>query len=133
MGQTKLLLKYSEALLGSVHYIPALGDDIGACDPARGIGHGAMYCHRGSPDHSGFVISVCDTGRCNQHLVVRLLCKDLSWAWVQIIASKEYEREKEIITCTNFSLRYNSLSFLGYSLRRYHLLLTCLRLSVLGT
>ncbi|CAM5104033.1 unnamed protein product [Eretmochelys imbricata] len=55
---------------------------------------------------------MCDTGRCNQRLVVRLLCKDLSWAWVQIIASKEYERGKEIITCTNFSLSEEEAQYL---------------------
>ncbi|XP_065256414.1 neuronal PAS domain-containing protein 4-like [Emys orbicularis] len=55
---------------------------------------------------------MCDTGRCNQHLVVRLLCKDLSWAWVQIIASKEYERGRETITCTNFSLSEEEAQYL---------------------
>ncbi|XP_067389126.1 LOW QUALITY PROTEIN: neuronal PAS domain-containing protein 4-like [Emydura macquarii macquarii] len=47
---------------------------------------------------------MCDAGKCNRHLVVRLLCKDLSWTWVQITVSKEYDRGRETITCTNLSL-----------------------------
>ncbi|KYO22261.1 neuronal PAS domain-containing protein 4 [Alligator mississippiensis] len=49
---------------------------------------------------------VCDPGSCHQHLMVRMLCKDLSWAWMGITASREHGRE--IITCINVSLRYIS-------------------------
>ncbi|XP_019404548.1 PREDICTED: neuronal PAS domain-containing protein 4 [Crocodylus porosus] len=49
---------------------------------------------------------VCDPGSCHQHLMVRMLCKDLSWTWMGITASRGHGRE--IITCTNVSLRYIS-------------------------
>ncbi|XP_075782025.1 neuronal PAS domain-containing protein 4-like isoform X2 [Pelodiscus sinensis] len=55
---------------------------------------------------------ICDTGKCNQKLVVRLLCKDVSWTWVQIIASKEYERGREIITCNYFCLSEEEAQYL---------------------
>ncbi|XP_074844488.1 neuronal PAS domain-containing protein 4-like [Carettochelys insculpta] len=55
---------------------------------------------------------ICDTQKCNQHLIVRLLCKDLSWSWMQIIASKEYERGSEIISCNNFCLSEQEAQYL---------------------
>ncbi|XP_044284907.1 neuronal PAS domain-containing protein 4-like [Varanus komodoensis] len=46
-----------------------------------------------------------DATRHNWHVVVRLLCKDLSWAWVQVTALRENEERQELITCSNHILR----------------------------
>ncbi|XP_025067704.1 neuronal PAS domain-containing protein 4-like [Alligator sinensis] len=53
---------------------------------------------------------VCDPGSCHQHLMVRMLCKDLSWAWMGITASREHGRE--IITCINVSLSEEEAQYL---------------------
>uniref|UniRef100_A0ABM5FHY6 Uncharacterized protein isoform X1 n=2 Tax=Pogona vitticeps TaxID=103695 RepID=A0ABM5FHY6_9SAUR len=45
------------------------------------------------------------TGRHNGHIVVRLLCKDLTWAWVQVSALKESGNGQEFIVSTNHLLR----------------------------
>ncbi|XP_060115635.1 neuronal PAS domain-containing protein 4-like [Heteronotia binoei] len=47
---------------------------------------------------------VYDAEQCNQPVVVRMLCKDLSWAWVQIMASRENGQTGELVTCTNHML-----------------------------
>ncbi|KAJ6667007.1 hypothetical protein lerEdw1_019009 [Lerista edwardsae] len=39
-----------------------------------------------------------------QQAVVRVLCKDLSWAWVQVVALKESGKGADLITCTNHIL-----------------------------
>ncbi|XP_054841915.1 neuronal PAS domain-containing protein 4-like [Eublepharis macularius] len=39
----------------------------------------------------------------NQHAVVRVLCKDLSWAWVEVIASRD-NGKAELVICTNHIL-----------------------------
>nr|XP_056709039.1 neuronal PAS domain-containing protein 4A-like [Euleptes europaea] len=40
----------------------------------------------------------------NQQAVVRMLCKDLSWAWVQVISSRENGKTGELVICTNHIL-----------------------------
>ncbi|KAJ7341199.1 hypothetical protein JRQ81_005031 [Phrynocephalus forsythii] len=45
------------------------------------------------------------TGRHDQRIVVRLLCKDLSWTWVQVSARKESGKAHEFIISTNHILR----------------------------
>ncbi|XP_077192489.1 uncharacterized protein LOC143836912 isoform X2 [Paroedura picta] len=53
----------------------------------------------------GFTASeVHGAKQCNQHVIVRMLCKDLSWAWVQIIASWDNGQAGELVTCTNYVL-----------------------------
>ncbi|XP_060635975.2 neuronal PAS domain-containing protein 4-like [Anolis sagrei] len=44
-------------------------------------------------------------GKGTQSVVVRLLCKDLNWAWVQVVASRENGQTGELITCTSCILR----------------------------
>ncbi|XP_008103134.1 neuronal PAS domain-containing protein 4 [Anolis carolinensis] len=44
-------------------------------------------------------------GKGTQSVVVRLLCKDLNWAWAQVVASKENGQAGELITCTSWILR----------------------------
>ncbi|XP_066479684.1 neuronal PAS domain-containing protein 4 [Tiliqua scincoides] len=56
---------------------------------------------RGSELHRTLV---CGAGQHNQQAVVRVLCKDLSWAWVQIIALKESGKGGDLVTCINHIL-----------------------------
>ncbi|XP_062980005.1 neuronal PAS domain-containing protein 4-like [Elgaria multicarinata webbii] len=44
-------------------------------------------------------------GRHDCHVIVRLLCKDLSWAWVQVFALWDNGKGQELITCSNYILR----------------------------
>ncbi|XP_053239410.1 neuronal PAS domain-containing protein 4-like [Podarcis raffonei] len=58
------------------------------------------------------LISVHDSGRHIWHTVVRLLCKDLSWAWVRVLAIRENGKGGELITCTNHILREEEALYL---------------------
>ncbi|XP_053169368.1 neuronal PAS domain-containing protein 4-like [Hemicordylus capensis] len=43
-------------------------------------------------------------GKHSQHMVVRMLCKNLSWAWVQVDARRENGKGGELVICTNHIL-----------------------------
>ncbi|XP_070804276.1 neuronal PAS domain-containing protein 4-like [Pituophis catenifer annectens] len=58
---------------------------------------------RGAEMHRN-LISGQSTGKHNQHVIIRLHCKDLSWVWVQVTALRENGKGK-LITCTNHILR----------------------------
>ncbi|KAM3856955.1 neuronal PAS domain-containing protein 4-like [Vipera latastei] len=58
---------------------------------------------RGAEMHRN-LISAQRTGKSNQHVIIRLCCKDLSWVWVQVTAAMENGKGK-LITCTNHILR----------------------------
>ncbi|KAH0622794.1 hypothetical protein JD844_025472 [Phrynosoma platyrhinos] len=45
-------------------------------------------------------------------VIVRLLCKDLNWAWVQVAASRENGKAGELITCTNCILREEEATYI---------------------
>uniref|UniRef100_A0ACB8G9T7 Uncharacterized protein n=1 Tax=Sphaerodactylus townsendi TaxID=933632 RepID=A0ACB8G9T7_9SAUR len=47
---------------------------------------------------------VHDAEECSQDVIVRMLCKDLRWAWVQVIASRENGQAGELVICTNHIL-----------------------------
>ncbi|XP_061482113.1 neuronal PAS domain-containing protein 4-like [Rhineura floridana] len=54
-----------------------------------------------------------DSGRHNHwRIEVRLLCKDLSWVWVQVVALRENGKGRELITCTNHILREEEAFYL---------------------
>ncbi|XP_070597602.1 neuronal PAS domain-containing protein 4-like isoform X2 [Erythrolamprus reginae] len=50
------------------------------------------------------LISGQNSGKHNQHVIIRLHCKDLSWVWVRVTALRENGKGK-LITCTNHILR----------------------------
>ncbi|XP_025018748.1 neuronal PAS domain-containing protein 4-like [Python bivittatus] len=56
---------------------------------------------RGAEMHRNLMQSA---GKQNQHVIIRLRCKDLSWVWVQVTAVRENGKGK-LITCTNHVLR----------------------------
>ncbi|KAM6459280.1 uncharacterized protein PHA67_008249 [Liasis olivaceus] len=58
---------------------------------------------RGAEMHRN-LISVQSAGKQNQHVIIRLRCKDLSWVWVQVTAMRENGKGK-LVTCTNHVLR----------------------------
>ncbi|XP_058021105.1 neuronal PAS domain-containing protein 4-like isoform X1 [Ahaetulla prasina] len=58
---------------------------------------------RGAEMHRN-LISGQSAGKHNQHVIIRLCCKDLSWVWVQVTALRENGKGK-LITCRNHILR----------------------------
>lgn len=46
-------------------------------------------------------------------MVLRLQCKDLSWTWIYIRANKDSESQS--VSCTNFTIRYDKLSFFHHA------------------
>ncbi|XP_063173257.1 neuronal PAS domain-containing protein 4-like [Candoia aspera] len=56
---------------------------------------------RGAEMHRNLMQS---SGKHDQHVIIRLRCKDLSWIWVQITAVRENGKGK-LITCINHILR----------------------------